>query len=87
MKRLSIDTLDPAEMIEPDVVPDAEKELPGVQTFFSNGNKYILDPSKLKTQEDVIKVIKHFASRVELHVFEIEGIEKYVKPITNTKLH
>lgn len=72
--------VEPVEAILPDVVPD-------VQEFLIGGRKYILDLSKLKTQEDVISVLKHFSTRVELHVFDINGIEQYVKPVSSTKTH
>lgn len=72
--------LEPVEAILPDVVPD-------IQEFIIGGRKYILDPTKLKTQEDVLNVIKHFSTRVELHVFETTGIEQYVKPISATPTH
>jgi hypothetical protein len=85
MNRLEIKELEPVEVILPDVVPDVV--VPDVQEFLIGGRKYILDTSKLKTQEDVLNVIKHFSTRVELHVFEIEGIERYVKPISNTQTH
>lgn len=80
MKRLQIEELEPVEAILPDVVPD-------VQEFLIGGKKFILDPSKLKTQEDVLNVLKHFSTRVELHVFEIDGIERYVKPVSSTQTH
>lgn len=75
-----VETVETTEEIEPDVVPD-------LLTFFVEGRKYILDPKTLVTQEDVINVIKHFSSRVELHVFQIKGIEKYVKPLESTNIH
>lgn len=73
-------TLEPSEDREPDVVPD-------ILTFTFEGNKYILDPQTLKTQEDIVKVIKHFSTRVELSVFETKGIEKYVKALEKTNTH
>lgn len=84
MNRLKIDTIEPVEVVLPDVVPDVT--IPDFP-INSGGQKYILDPSKLKTQEDVINVLKHFSTRVELHVFETKGIEEYVKPISPTTTH
>ncbi len=85
MNRLTTEELEPVEGILPDVVPDVV--VPDVSDFLIGGSKYILDPSTLKTQEDVLNVIKHFSTRVELHVFDIVGIERYVKPVTNNQTH
>lgn len=79
MKSLEIETLEPVGGIPSDTVPD-------VAVFEFHG-KFILDPTKLKTQEDILKVIKHFSTRVELHVFEVEGIEQYVKPVSPKQSH
>ncbi|MFE4029226.1 hypothetical protein ACFX4N_24015 [Priestia sp. YIM B13551] len=76
------------EILEPEELVQSDKEVtPNVQEFFFGGSKYILDLSKLKTQEDIINVIKHFSTRVELHVFDIAGIEQYVKPVSSTQTH
>lgn len=42
--------------------------------------KYSLDLSKIKTHEDVLKVLNHLAKKVDLTIQETEGIEEYVKP-------
>lgn len=51
----------------------------------NGGSDYILDLSTLKTEEDIVRVLRHFSTRVFLHVFETSGIERYVKPVTPTK--
>jgi len=43
-------------------------------------HEYSIDLEKLKTQEDILKVLKHIANKVELNLSEIQGIEEYVKP-------
>lgn len=75
----------PADAVEIDNVSDV-KELP-LSVDSTGGYEYILDPSTLKTQEDIVRVLKHFSTRVTLDVFETVGIEKYVKPVTPMKTH
>lgn len=70
-----------------DVYPDAVPEVGEIHFFSTDGRKYILDLDTVKTQEDIVTVLKHFSTRVELRVFEINGIEQYVKPITDTLVH
>ena len=43
---------------------------------------YTLDPLKIKTYEDALKVLNHLANRVDLTIQDIEGIEDYIKPST-----
>ena len=43
---------------------------------------YALDPLKIKTYEDALKVLDHLANRVDLTIQDIEGIEDYIKPST-----
>lgn len=49
--------------------------------------RYSLDLSKLKTHEDVLKVLNHLAKNVDLTIQETEGIEQYVKPSTLSLHH
>ncbi|WP_435817580.1 hypothetical protein [Gottfriedia acidiceleris] len=84
---MNIEQLDPVEAVTPDEVPNVDVVVPDIQQFLIGGSKFILDTTTLKTQEDVINVLKHFSTRVELHVFETVGIERYVKPVTNTQTH
>lgn len=79
--RLKIGTLEPVAEIDTDIVPDVSTAIPDILSFSIGGHKYILDPNKLKTQEDIINIIKHFSTRVELNVSETIGIEQYVKPV------
>lgn len=73
---------------ELDYVPQTLTEIMNDITYFSvDGNKYILNLESLKKPEDIITVLKHFASRVELRAYEVTGIESYVKPISATPTH
>ena len=76
---VEIEVVDPVEIVLPDVVPDVPN--------YHNGIKYILDLDKLKTHEDVLKVLKHFSTRVVLDVLEVNGIEEYVRPYDNGQTH
>lgn len=76
---VEIEMIEPIEIVLPDVVPDVPE--------YRNESRYILDLNKLKTHEDVIKVLKHFSTRVVLDVLEISGIEEHVKPFDNKQIH
>lgn len=74
---VEIEIVEPVDIVLPDVVPDVP--------IYSNDIRYILDLEKLKTHEDVIRVLKHFSTRVVLDVLEVSGIEEYVKPYNNNQ--
>lgn len=77
---IQTDTLDTVKIELPDI-----DMVPDVPTY--SGERYILDLSKLTTHEDILKVLKHYSTRVVLDVLEISGIEEYVKPYDNRKTH
>ncbi|MEK1828792.1 hypothetical protein AAAC51_06485 [Priestia megaterium] len=72
---------------EPEESVHTDTVIPYVQHFLIGGQKYILDLSKVKTQQDVLNVLNHFSTKVELYVYDTAGIEQYVKPVSDTKTH
>lgn len=66
-----------------------EDEYPWVRdpkSILEHSWMYSLDLAKIKTHEDVLKVLNHLAKNVDLTIKETEGIEEYVKP-SNLALH
>lgn len=84
---MKTEVVEPIEIEVSDIIPDVIPDLLHPNQGEGYGGQYILDLSKLKTHEDIIKVLKHFSTRVVLDVFEIENIEQYVKPVTDNQLH
>lgn len=84
---MKTEVVEPIEIEVSDIIPDVIPDLLHPNKGGTYGGQYILDLSKLKTHEDIIKVLKHFSTRVVLDVFEIENIEQYVKPVSNNQLH